>query len=43
MGLFFLFEIVESLQVVRKPTYEELEKRVCGRNYFLEVEEGVGR
>jgi hypothetical protein len=26
-----------------KVTYEELEKRVCGKSYFLEAEEGTGR
>jgi hypothetical protein len=29
--------------MVIKATYEELEKRVCRKNYFLEVEEGTGR
>jgi hypothetical protein len=29
--------------MVRKPTYEELGKRVCGKSYFLEAEEGTGR
>ena len=29
--------------MAENPTYEELEKRVCGRSYFLEAEEGARR
>jgi hypothetical protein len=40
---FLLFEIVENLQMARKPAVEELEKRMFGRSYFLEAEEGFRR